>query len=164
MSVTLHTTHGDIKIEIFCDLTPKAAENFLVLCASGYYTGTQFHRLISGFIVQGGDPTGTGKGGTSIWQEPFANEVVETLRFNRPGMVAMANKGPCTNQSQFFITFDKAPHLDKSYTIFGCVIYGWDTLKKIEKIPVDEKNRPKEAIIIQDITIHANPIADISLQ
>ncbi|GJQ15821.1 hypothetical protein GpartN1_g7612.t1 [Galdieria partita] len=163
MSVTLHTTHGDIKIELFCDMAPRATENFLALCASDYYTGTHFHRLISGFIVQGGDPTGTGKGGTSIWGEPFDNEIVETLRFSRSGMVAMANRGPCSNQSQFFITFDKAPHLDKAYTIFGHVIYGFDTLKKIEKIPVDEKYRPQEDIIIRDVTIHANPIADMAL-
>jgi peptidyl-prolyl cis-trans isomerase-like 3 len=102
MSVTLHTNLGDIKIEIFCDQVPKAAENFLAHCASGYYNNCIFHRNIPGFMIQGGDPTGTGKNGKSIWGKPFEDEFRDDLLLDKRGMVAMANKGPNTNASQFF--------------------------------------------------------------
>ncbi|KAF9478320.1 cyclophilin-like protein [Pholiota conissans] len=164
MSVTLHTTHGDLKIEIFCEATPKAAENFLALCASGYYNGCLFHRNIRGFMVQTGDPAGTGKGGQSIWGAPFADEVRSTLKFNTRGVVAMANSGPDTNKSQFFITYAKQPHLDGKYTIFGKVIDGADsTLDSIERVPVNNKNRPLNEIKLTSVTIHSNPIADAQL-
>ncbi|XP_021904490.1 peptidyl-prolyl cis-trans isomerase CYP18-1 [Carica papaya] len=119
MSVTLHTNLGDIKCEIFCDEVPKAAENFLALCASGYYDGTIFHRNIKGFMIQGGDPTGTGKGGTSIWGKKFNDEIRESLKHNARGILAMANSGPNTNGSQFFIAYAKQPHLNGLYTVFG---------------------------------------------
>ncbi|KAF3494445.1 hypothetical protein DY000_02058417 [Brassica cretica] len=124
MSVTLHTNLGDIKCEIFCDEVPKGAENFLALCASGYYDGTIFHRNIKGFMIQGGDPTGTGKGGTSIWAKKFNDEIRDSLKHNARGMLSMANSGPNTNGSQFFITYAKQPHLNGLYTIFGKVIHG----------------------------------------
>lgn len=165
MSVTLHTTHGELKIEIFCEAVPKAAENFLALCASNAYDNTLFHRNIKGFMIQGGDPTGTGKGGQSIWGAPFADEVRSTLKFNTRGIVAMANSGPDTNKSQFFITYAKQPHLDGKYTIIGKVIDGADsTLDTMERVPVTEKNRPLQEIKLTHITIHANPIADATLR
>jgi len=164
MSVTLHTSHGDLKIEIFCEATPKAAENFLALCAGGYYDGCKFHRNIKGFMVQTGDPTGSGKGGQSLWGAPFADEIRSTLKFNARGVVAMANSGPDTNKSQFFITYAKQAHLDGKYTVFGKVIDGADsTLDAIERVPVNEKNRPLNEIILEHVTIHANPIADATL-
>ncbi|KAG9010997.1 Peptidyl-prolyl cis-trans isomerase cyp10 [Tulasnella sp. JGI-2019a] len=160
MSVTLHTTLGDLKIEIFCEAVPKTAENFLALCASGYYDGCTFHRNIKGFMIQTGDPTNTGKGGQSLWGKPFPDEIRSTLKFNARGMVAMANSGPDTNKSQFFITYSKQAHLEGKYTIFGKVIDGADsTLDTMEKIPVSEKNRPLNDIKLLSITIHANPIA-----
>ncbi|KAM6491099.1 cyclophilin-like protein [Amanita muscaria] len=165
MSVTLHTTHGDIKIEVFCDAVSKAAENFLALCASGYYDNCLFHRNIKGFMIQTGDPTGTGKGGESIWGGTFQDEVRSTLKFNARGVVAMANSGPDTNKSQFFITYAKQPHLDGKYTIFGKVIDGADsTVDSMERVPVNNKNRPVSEIKLINVTVHANPIADATLR
>ncbi|KAI9136236.1 cyclophilin-like domain-containing protein [Paraphysoderma sedebokerense] len=160
MSVTLHTDLGDIKIELFVDSTPKASHNFLALCASDYYNNCLFHRNIKGFMVQTGDPTGTGKGGESIWKTKFEDEIRSMLKHNVRGIVSMANSGPNTNASQFFITYAKQPHLDSKYTVFGKVIDGFDTLDAIEKVPVDEKNRPLQDIKIKSVTIHANPIAE----
>lgn len=165
MSVTLHTTHGDLKIEVFCEAVPKAAENFLALCASNYYDGSIFHRNIKAFMVQTGDPSGSGKGGQSIWGAPFSDEIRSTLKFNARGIVAMANSGPDTNKSQFFITYSKQPHLDGKYTIFGKVIDGVDsTLDAMERVPVNNKNRPLSEIKLINVTIHANPIADAQLR
>ncbi|KAJ6623990.1 peptidyl-prolyl cis-trans isomerase-like 3 [Mycena sp. CBHHK59/15] len=164
MSVTLHTTLGELKLEIFCEAVPKTAENFLALCASNYYDDCIFHRNIKGFMVQTGDPTGSGKAGQSIWGKPFPDEIRTTLKFNARGMVAMANAGPDTNKSQFFITYAKQPHLDGKYTIFGKVIDGADsTLDAMEKVQVNAKNRPLTEFKLTHITIHANPIADAVL-
>ncbi|KIY69112.1 peptidyl-prolyl cis-trans isomerase-like 3 [Cylindrobasidium torrendii FP15055 ss-10] len=165
MSVTLHTTHGELKIEVFCEAVPKTAQNFLALCAANYYDNTIFHRNIKNFMVQGGDPSGNGKGGQSIWGAPFPDELRSTLKFNARGMVAMANSGPDTNKSQFFLTYSKQAHLDGKYTIFGKVIDGADsTLDAMERVPVNAKNRPLEEIKLEHVTIHANPIADAELR
>jgi peptidyl-prolyl cis-trans isomerase-like 3 len=162
MSVTLHTTLGNIKLELYCEFCPKACENFLSLCASGYYDGCIFHRNIKGFIVQTGDPTNTGKGGKSIWNEHFEDEFSERLKHSKRGIVSFANKGPNTNGSQFFITYSKQQNLDMKYTIFAHVIDGLETLDKMENIPVEEKTfRPKYDIKINSITIHSNPIAEL---
>ncbi|KAM7200927.1 Cyclophilin-like domain containing protein [Rhypophila sp. PSN 637] len=165
MSVTLHTTLGDLKIEVFCESVPKTAENFLALCASNYYDGSPFHRLMPGFMVQTGAPAHptpeNPKGGRSIYGPSFEDEIRPTLRHNERGIVSMANKGPGTNGSQFFILFEKAPHLDGLNTVFGKLL-GDDslaTLAKIEKLEVDKKNRPKETVKIERVTIHANPLA-----
>ncbi|XP_011405122.1 PREDICTED: peptidyl-prolyl cis-trans isomerase-like 3 [Amphimedon queenslandica] len=162
MSVTLHTDLGDIKIELFCEAVSKTCENFLALCASGYYNDCIFHRNIKGFIVQTGDPSGTGKGGTSIWGRKFEDEFQETLKHSGRGIISMANSGHSdTNGSQFFITYAKQPSLDMKYTIFGKVIDGMDTLDDLEKVPVNDKNyRPIQDIYLRRVTIHANPIAD----
>ncbi|KAL5611917.1 hypothetical protein BROUX41_000516 [Berkeleyomyces rouxiae] len=165
MSVTLHTTHGDIKIEVFCESVPKTAENFLALCASNYYDGSPFHRLIPGFMTQTGGPAiptpENPKSGKSIWGEPFADEIRTGLKHSGRGIVSMANRGPGTNASQFFVLFDKAPHLDGLNTVFGKVLgdASLDTLARIEAVEVDKKNRPKEAVKIERISIHANPLA-----
>ncbi|KZZ91507.1 Peptidyl-prolyl cis-trans isomerase, cyclophilin-type [Moelleriella libera RCEF 2490] len=166
MSVTLHTTHGNVKIEVFCESVPKTAENFLALCASGYYTASPFHRLIPNFMIQTGapahpSPPDNPKGGRSIWGGAFDDEIRPALQHSQRGMVSMANKGPGTNGSQFFITLDKAPHLDGLNTIFGKVIGddGLVTLAKMEAVEVDKKHRPKQPIRIERVTIHANPLA-----
>ncbi|XP_062515158.1 peptidyl-prolyl cis-trans isomerase-like 3 [Corticium candelabrum] len=161
MAVTLHTDLGDIKLELACDEVPKTCENFLALCASGYYDNCLFHRNIKNFMVQTGDPTGTGKGGTSIWGQKFEDEIRETLKHNGRGILSMANNGPDTNGSQFFIIYSKQPHLDGKYSAFGRVIYGFETLDDLEKVPVDEKSyKPTTEIRIRNVTIHANPLAD----
>ncbi|KAM3132699.1 hypothetical protein pb186bvf_015244 [Paramecium bursaria] len=160
MSITLHTTHGDIKIELFCELTPKTCKNFLALCGKKYYDGTLFHRNIQGFIVQGGDPTGTGKGGECIYGKYFEDEVKQDLKHDRRGIVSMANSGKDTNQSQFFITYSKQNHLNGLYTIFGKVIYGFEALDLMEAETVDANYKPLNDIKIYSTTIHANPIAE----
>ncbi|KAJ1818666.1 Peptidyl-prolyl cis-trans isomerase cyp10 [Coemansia sp. RSA 2675] len=163
MSVTLHTDVGDLKLEILYEDAPLASENFLALCASGYYDGTLIHRNIHGFIVQMGDPTGTGKGGMSIWGRKFEDEIRPTLKHDRRGTVSMASSGPNTNGSQFFITYDRQPTLDNKYTVFGRVIEGADTtLEALEKVKVDKKNRPLEEVRLRSVKIHANPIAEPS--
>ncbi|ORY13746.1 peptidyl-prolyl cis-trans isomeras-like protein-like 3 [Clohesyomyces aquaticus] len=164
MSVTLHTTRGDIKLEIFCESVPRTAENFLALCASGFYDGSPFHRLIPNFMVQTGSPASDpkSKSSTSIYDTPaqlFEDEIRPALRHNARGIVSMANKGPDTNGSQFFITFAAMPHLDGANTVFAKVIEGIEVLDDLEKIPVDKKSRPKERVEIENVTIHANPLA-----
>eukprot|EP00301_Raphidiophrys_heterophryoidea_P027502 c9688_g1_i2.p1 GENE.c9688_g1_i2~~c9688_g1_i2.p1 ORF type:complete len:113 (+),score=28.90 c9688_g1_i2:285-623(+) len=111
-------------------------------------------------MIQGGDTSGTGKGGKSIWGGFFEDEFHNALKHSTRGIVSMANKGPNTNASQFFITFSKQPHLNNKYTIVGKVISGWETLDAIEKVPCANET-PLEDIVIENITIHANPIADL---
>lgn len=160
MSVTLHTDVGDLKIELFCEQCPKSCENFLALCSSNYYDGCLFHRNIKGFMIQTGDPTGTGKGGQSIWGHKYEDEVRDDLKHNVRGTVSMANRGPNTNGSQFFISYSPQPHLDLKYTVFGKVIDGLEVLDELEKLPVNPKNhRPTTETRITSVTIHANPIA-----
>jgi len=159
MSVTLHTDLGDLKLELFCEHCPLACENFLALCGSDYYNGCVFHRNIKGFMVQTGDPTGTGKGGASIWGKKFEDEFHEQHKHSKRGMVSMANNGANTNGSQFCIFYDKQPHLNMKYTVFAKVIDGFDILEELEKLPVDEKYRPTNEVKITNTTVHANPIA-----
>ena len=123
--------------------------------------GSVFHRNIKGFIVQTGDPTGTGKSGRSIWGDKFKDEFHETLKHNDRGVLSMANNGPDTNGSQFFFTYAKQPMLDNKYTVFGRVIDGWDVLDELEKQPVAEKTyRPFDETRLNSFTIHANPFAE----
>lgn len=157
--MTIKTTKGEFKIEIFCSSTPKTAENFLALCASDYYNNCLLHRNIPGFMIQMGDPTGTGKGGESIFGKHFPDEIKSHLKHNR-GSVSMANKGKDTNGSQFFISYQKHSHLDGKYTVFGKVIHGMEVLDAIEKVECDAKNRPLKPISILSVEIHANPLAD----
>ncbi|CAH0764947.1 unnamed protein product [Bemisia tabaci] len=160
MAVTLHTDLGDIKLELNCESCPRTCENFLALCASNYYNGCTFHRNIKGFIVQTGDPTNTGKGGTSIWSRKFEDEFKENLKHNERGVVSMANNGPNTNGSQFFFTYAAQPYLDLKYTVFGRVIHGFDVLDDLEKVQVNPKSyKPLIDNKITGVTIHANPLA-----
>eukprot|EP01069_Polyplicarium_translucidae_P003812 Polyplicarium_translucidae@DN2414_c0_g1_i1.p1 len=161
MSVTLKTSLGDLKIELYCLEAPKTCKNFLALCASGYYTRTKFHRNIKGFAIQGGDPTGTGKGGESVYGEPFGDEFHPALRHDKKGVVSMANRGADTNTSNFFITYSRQPHLNGRYTVFGRVIDGLDTLEKMEREPVDLKHRLLRDLVIEDVLVHANPVAEV---
>ena len=134
MAVTLHTTLGDLKLEIYCDTAPRTSFNFLALCASDYYAGTLFHRNMRGFMVQGGDPTGTGKGGESIWGGKFADEIHPDNTHSARGTLSMANAGPNTNGSQFFICTSDTSFLDGKHCVFGKVTKGMDVVKKVEKV------------------------------
>lgn len=140
--VVLETNQGVIGIKLMPAVAPKACENFLKLTEQGYYNGLIFHRVIKGFMIQGGDPTGTGRGGNSAWGEPFGDEVSADVTFGRPGLLAMANAGPNTNGSQFFITTAKAPWLNMRHTIFGEVISGYDVVEKIENAATDSSDKP----------------------
>ncbi|KNA14287.1 hypothetical protein SOVF_108650 [Spinacia oleracea] len=158
--VQLHTSHGDVNIELHCDITPRTCENFITLCEQGYYNGVIFHRNIRNFMIQGGDPTGTGTGGESIWGKPFKDEVNSKLLHTGRGVVSMANSGPHTNGSQFFIMYKSAKHLNYKHTVFGMVVGGMTTLAAMEKVPVDDDDRPLEEIKINKASIFVNPYAE----
>ncbi|XP_021751391.1 peptidyl-prolyl cis-trans isomerase CYP65-like [Chenopodium quinoa] len=158
--IQLHTSHGDLNIELHCDIAPRTCENFITLCEKGYYNGVIFHRNIRNFMIQGGDPTGTGKGGESIWGKPFKDEVNSKLLHSGRGVVSMANSGPHTNGSQFFIMYKSAKHLDYKHTVFGMVVGGMTTLTTLEKVPVDDADRPLEEIKINRVSIFVNPYAE----
>ncbi len=136
---TIKTNMGTIELELFDKLAPKTVENFVGLAEKGYYKGVIFHRVIDGFMIQGGDPTGTGSGGASFWGGKFDDEIVPSLKFDGPGIAAMANAGPNTNGSQFFITLAKTPWLDGNYSIFGKVINGMEVVQAIGKTKTGAK-------------------------
>lgn len=178
--VEMETSMGTIKIKLFPELAPKTVENFIKLSEKGYYDGVTFHRVINDFMIQGGDPEGTGRGGESIYGKPFEDEFSEQL-LNFRGALSMANSGPNTNGSQFFIVQNKTmdpglksqmeeagypheaivgyenggtPWLDFKHTVFGQVIEGMDVVDKIAAVKVDdESNKPKEDVVIKDIKI-----------
>ena len=141
-TVVLETTQGVIEIKLMPEVAPKACENFEALVEKGYYNGLIFHRVIPGFMIQSGDPTGTGAGGSSIWGKPFADEFKKDVTFDRKGLLAMANSGPGTNGSQFFITVAPTPWLNMHHTIFGEVTSGYDVVSKIENTPTSSGDRP----------------------
>lgn len=141
-SVVLETTQGIVEIRLKPDVAPKACENFVRLIEKGYYDGLVFHRVIKNFMIQGGDPTGTGRGGASVWGAPFEDEVRGDVVFDKPGILAMANAGPDTNGSQFFITTAPTPWLNMHHTIFGEVVSGYDAVQKIENTDTDANDRP----------------------
>ena len=140
--VELQTNQGTIVLKMFPKAAPLAVENFVTHAKNGYYNGIIFHRVIKGFMIQGGDPTGTGRGGESIWHKDFKNEYAPNLTFDRPYLLAMANRGPNTNGSQFFITVAPTPWLNGGYTIFGEVIKGQDVVRKIENTKTAGADRP----------------------
>jgi len=140
--VVLETNVGKIELKMFPKAAPLAVENFVTHVKQGYYNGLIFHRVIKGFMIQGGDPTGTGRGGESIWHKEFKNEYAPNLTFDRPFLLAMANHGPNTNGSQFFITTVPTPHLNGGYTIFGKVIKGKKVVQKIENVTTSAGDRP----------------------
>lgn len=142
--VILETNQGEIELQLFPDKAPKTCENFIGLVEKGYYDGIIFHRVIKKFMIQGGDPTGTGRGGESLWGGKFEDEVTNDLQFDRKGLLAMANSGPNTNGSQFFITTVPTPHLNMKHTIFGEVISGYDVVEKMENVTVGPGSKPYE--------------------
>ncbi|MED3563240.1 peptidylprolyl isomerase [Bacillus xiapuensis] len=178
--VEIETSMGNIKIKLFPEYAPKAVENFVKHSEKGYYDGLIFHRVIKDFMIQGGDPNGNGTGGESIYGAPFEDEFSNNL-FNLRGALSMANSGPNTNGSQFFIVqnpnldpsmkdqmekvgypkeiiaaYDKnggTPWLDHRHTVFGQVIEGMDIVDKIANTPVDAKDKPKEDVVIKKINV-----------
>jgi len=140
--VVLQTSQGEIEIKLMPGVAPRACENFTGLVKQGFYDGVIFHRVIKNFMIQGGDPTGTGRGGASIWGKPFPDEVRADVKFDRPGLVAMANAGPNTNRSQFFITTAATPWLNMRHTIFGEVIAGYEIVQNIEGVDTDARDKP----------------------
>ena len=183
---TIKTNHGDIKIQLFPEQAPMTVENFVRLAQKGYYDKTIFHRVISDFMIQGGDPKGNGTGGTSIWNHLFEDEFSRGL-FNLRGALSMANSGPNTNGSQFFIVQNKnmpkryikqmepagypkeiihaykqggTPWLDGRHTVFGQVIDGMDVVDEIAKVKKDKMDKPLEDVVINTIDIDGSIIDD----
>lgn len=185
-TAVLKTNQGEIKIQLFPEQAPMTVENFIRLAQKGYYDGTIFHRVISDFMIQGGDPEGNGTGGESIWGHPFEDELSREL-FNIRGALSMANSGPNTNGSQFFIVQNKnmpkryikqmepagypkeiihaykqggTPWLDGRHTVFGQVITGMDVVDKIAKSKKDKMGKPLEDITIESIQVQGSKFDD----
>jgi cyclophilin family peptidyl-prolyl cis-trans isomerase len=150
----IHTDLGDITLKLFAAQTPNTVNNFVFLAEQGYYDGTVFHRVIPDFMVQGGDPTGTGRGGPGY---KFEDEIEPTLKHVKPGVLSMANAGPNTNGSQFFITHVATPWLDGNHSVFGEVSEGMDVVDSIPPRNPDQANAP--AVKIQSVTVLAKPKA-----
>jgi peptidylprolyl isomerase len=145
--VVMETTQGTIELELFEDVAPLAVENFTTHVKNGYYNGIVFHRIIQNFMIQGGDPTGTGRGGESIWGKPFKDEFKPGVVFDGAGILAMANAGPMTNGSQFFITLAPTSWLNGYHTIFGKVVSGMEIVEKLGTVPTTGRrggDRPLE--------------------
>ncbi|KAH9947923.1 cyclophilin-like protein [Amylocystis lapponica] len=154
---------GSLNLELFCEKAPKTCYNFLQLAREGKYNNCLFHRLVPGFMIQTGDPTGTGSGGESYWGTPFRDEheMRNAAKHDARGVVAMANKGPGTNTSQFYVTFKATPHLDKKHTVFGKLVGGEDILNALEVIPVKPgTDRPAKQIRITEVIIHQDPFEE----
>lgn len=146
----IKTNKGNIVIELFPASAPKTVNNFVFLASEGFYNGIIFHRVIPNFMIQGGDPTGTGTSGPGY---KFEDEIDAKLGFEKPGILAMANSGPNTNGSQFFITTASTPHLNGNHTIFGKVLEGQDVADTISTVPAGPGNRPNQPVVIQGIEI-----------
>jgi peptidyl-prolyl cis-trans isomerase A (cyclophilin A) len=175
-TVTLHTNHGDIEITLFDERAPRTVENFLNLAehdpaadddpapstttwedpesgeirGDSLYEGITFHRIIEDFMIQGGDPTGTGRGGPGY---EFDDEFHDELRHDGPGTLSMANSGPDTNGSQFFITLDAQPHLDDKHAVFGEVSDGMDVVEEIGSVATDASDEPAEEVLVESVTV-----------
>ncbi|WP_162224426.1 peptidylprolyl isomerase [Halorussus amylolyticus] len=177
LTATLHTNHGDIKVRLFDERAPTTVENFVNLAehdpaanddpapdtttwedpesgeirGDALYNDVLFHRIIDGFMIQGGDPTGTGRGGPGY---QFEDEFHPELRHDGPGKLSMANSGPDTNGSQFFITLDAQPHLDDRHAVFGEVIDGMDVVEEIGNVQTGRNDKPREDVILESVEIH----------
>lgn len=157
MSITkakFDTSMGEFEVELYSGKTPKTVENFTGLAKRGYYNGVIFHRVIANFMIQGGDPTGTGRGGESIWGPKFKDEIVKELTHSGAGILSMANAGPNTNGSQFFITLVPTPWLDGKHTVFGKVTSGMEVVEAIgETETLKPFDRPVVDVVINSITV-----------
>jgi peptidyl-prolyl cis-trans isomerase A (cyclophilin A) len=162
----LRTNHGDVRVELFEKRAPRTVENFLGLATGEQewtdpetgepredplYDGTVFHRVIEGFMIQGGDPTGTGRGGPGY---QFDDEFHDELTHEGPGILSMANSGPDTNGSQFFITLDAQPHLDGRHAVFGQVLEGMDVVEEIGDVDTDGNDQPLDEVVLESVTVY----------
>ncbi|ERT00092.1 peptidyl-prolyl cis-trans isomerase-like 1 [Sporothrix schenckii 1099-18] len=150
-TVALDTSMGTITVELYTEHAPRTCRNFATLAERGYYDGTVFHRVIADFMVQGGDPTGTGRGGESIYGAKFEDEIAPAssklqLKHTGAGVLSMANAGPNTNGSQFFLTLAPTPWLDGKHTIFGRVQSGMGVLRRMGQVATDAEDRPRETL------------------
>ncbi|KFY82969.1 hypothetical protein V498_08370 [Pseudogymnoascus sp. VKM F-4517 (FW-2822)] len=145
-NVALETTMGTIVVELYADHAPKTCQNFSTLAQRGYYNNLLVHRIIPNFMIQTGDPTSTGRGGSSIYGEKFADEISPELKHTGAGILSMANSGPNTNGSQFFITLAPTPWLDGKHTIFGRVTRGLGVLKRMGLVKTGAEDRPVEEV------------------
>ena len=144
------TSMGTIVCKLFTDKAPKTVENMTTLAGKNFYNGTIFHRIIPGFMVQGGDPTGTGRGGPGYM---FDDEFDKSLQFTKPGILAMANAGRNTNGSQFFITYKATPHLNNKHTIFGEVVEGFEVAMKMGSVPKGRADKPIKDVVLEKLEI-----------
>jgi len=149
-TATFRTGKGDIVVALFAKEVPRTVNNFVFLARDGYYDGTTFHRVIRGFMAQGGDPTGTGRGGPGY---QFADEFSKSLRHDGPGTLSMANAGPNTNGSQFFITYATTPHLNDRHAVFGKVTSGMDVLQKLRPRDPSQEGPNSPGDSLQEIVI-----------
>ncbi|KAJ4310075.1 Peptidyl-prolyl cis-trans isomerase-like 1 [Fusarium piperis] len=147
-NILMETTMGSFTLELYTSHAPKTCNNFATLVRRGYYDGTVFHRVIPNFMVQGGDPTGTGRGGTSIYGDKFADEIDPALKHTGAGILSMANAGPDTNGSQFFVTLAPTPWLDGKHTIFGRVKSGMGTVRRMGMVTTGPEDRPVDDLKI----------------
>lgn len=159
----IETNLGSLNIELQTETAPRAVWNFVHLAKKGYYNGVKFHRNIRNFMIQGGDPTGTGKGGSSIWGKNFNDEFDGPLTHDTRGIMSMANKGKNTNSSQFFILYKPAKHLDRKHTIFGKVVGGLDVLSKMESAPT-ASDRPIDDIVMDNVVVFVDPFEEYQKQ
>ncbi|MEW5299438.1 MAG: hypothetical protein WDW36_002456 [Sanguina aurantia] len=146
--VQLDTTMGPVTVELYYKHSPKTVKNFLALAKSGYYDGTVFHRIIRDFMIQGGDPSGTGRGGESSFGGKFEDEITRELKHTGAGILSMANAGPNTNGSQFFITLGPTPWLDGKHTVFGRVASGMGVIKRLGNVQTDTNDKPRTEVRI----------------
>jgi peptidyl-prolyl cis-trans isomerase-like 1 len=150
--VELLTSMGLVTVELYEAHAPRTCRNFAELARRGYYNGCRVHRLVPGFCIQSGDPTGTGRGGESIYGGPFEDELSRELKHTGAGILSMANSGPGTNKSQFFITLAPAPSLDGKHTIFGRVCAGMEAVRKISLVPTRD-DKPLDPLVIVSATV-----------
>jgi len=161
---TLHTNRGDIEVELYDERAPRTVENFVGLATGEQewedngetveqplYDDVAFHRVIGGFMIQGGDPDESGRGGPGY---TFDDEFHDELRHDSAGTLSMANSGPDTNGSQFFITLDAQPHLDDRHAVFGDVTDGMDVVREIGSVPTDANDQPQEEVVLESVEIH----------
>lgn len=170
---TLQTNLGDINVQLYCTETPRTCYNFIALAKKGYYRNVPFHRNIRNFMLQGGDPTGTGSGGESIYGKPFKDELNPKLSHDSRGILSMANSGPDSNNSQLYVLFRKknnrlsfftyrvCSHLNYKHTVFGKVVGGLDVLTKTEQIPSGPNDKPLQKIMLLDVVVYTDPFEDV---
>jgi cyclophilin family peptidyl-prolyl cis-trans isomerase len=158
----LQTSIGNLNLELHCDIAMRTTWNFITLCERGYYDGISFHRLIPGFMLQGGDPSGTGSGGDSAWGKgkPFRDQFDARILHDSRGILSMANSGIHSNKAQFFITLKATSHLDYKHSVFGKLVGGGGVLDRIEAVGSDKKEKPLQEIMLLKATVFTNPIEE----